>query len=140
MSNSAPFPIDRRTFNAGLLAAGTSLMVEGAGSTQVLAAPAAEETTARSLPTIFVAHGSPQLAIDKSKGAPFAQWGQDLPTPRAILVVSAHWEKSRPVMLSSTNPRELVYDFGGFPRELYEVRYDAPGAGELATRIESMLP
>jgi 4,5-DOPA dioxygenase extradiol len=95
---------------------------------------------ASTMPVIFVAHGSPELATDQARGEPFVKWGSALPRPRAILVISAHWEKSRPVSLSSTNPRELVYDFGGFPRALYEVRYDAPGAGDLATRIESLLP
>jgi len=83
---------------------------------------------------IFVAHGSPELTIDPVRGAPFVHWGKAFPAPQAIQVVSAHWGKTRPVMLSSTDPRELVYDFGGFPRALYEVCYDAPGAKNLANR------
>ncbi|MCC9609104.1 dioxygenase [Blastopirellula sp. JC732] len=129
--------LDRRTFNAGLLAGGTALTMEGIRATEALAEPVSPETR---MPAIFIAHGSPELAIDPVRGAPFVRWGKALPAPKAILVVSAHWEKTRPVMLSSTNPRELVYDFGGFPRPLYEVRYDAPGAKDLATRIESLLP
>lgn len=100
---------------------------------------AASGTNAR-MPVIFIAHGSPELAVDPVRGAPFTRWGQELARPKAILVVSAHWEKTRPVMLSSTDPSGLVYDFSGFPRPLYEVRYDAPGAKELATRVESILP
>lgn len=139
--------MDRRDFNAGVLR--TSILAS-MGSASVLLAEDSltemESNTRRltsqdnSMPVAFVAHGSPELAIDPVRGAPFLKWGQTLPRPTAILVISAHWEKSRPVQLSSTKPRELVYDFSGFPRELYRVRYDAPGALELAQRIESILP
>ncbi|TWT29857.1 DODA-type extradiol aromatic ring-opening family dioxygenase [Blastopirellula retiformator] len=132
--------VDRRTFNAGLVVGGTTLTMEGLCGTAVAAETSPVAANDQRLPTIFVAHGSPELAVDPVRGAPFAQWGQAMPAPKAIMVVSAHWEKTRPVMLSSTDPKELVYDFGGFPRPLYEVRYDAPGAKDLATRVESLLP
>lgn len=144
-SNSIP----RRTFNSELLAGGAAIALSGMSPTSSHAqspnqpAPktaSSQPPTSSLMPVIFVAHGSPELAIDPTRGAPFVRWGQNLPSPHAILVVSAHWERTRPVLLSSTDPSELVYDFGGFDRALYEVRYDAPGAKELASRVESLLP
>jgi len=139
--------MDRRDFNARIL--GTSILASVGSAGALLAEDrlTSMESKARrwtsqdnSMPVAFVAHGSPELAIDPVRGAPFVKWGQTLPRPTVILVISAHWEKSRPVQLSSTKPRELVYDFSGFPRELYRVRYDAPGALGLAQRVESILP
>lgn len=90
------------------------------------------------MPVGFVAHGAPTLAVDARKGADLQRWAAEMPRPGAILVISAHWENA-PVTIGTTRTRELMYDFYGFPRELYEIRYDAPGAPELAARIESML-
>jgi 4,5-DOPA dioxygenase extradiol len=95
-------------------------------------------TAARRLPAGFVGHGAPLLALDAQKGAPLRAWGSALGRPRAVLVVSAHWEQA-PAALGATETRPLVYDFGGFPRALYEVQYAAPGAPELAARVEALL-
>ncbi|WP_346272218.1 class III extradiol ring-cleavage dioxygenase [Pseudonocardia sp.] len=62
-----------------------------------------------------------------------------LPTPEAILIASAHWETA-PMMLGATETEPLVYDFGGFERRFYEVRYAAPGAPELAAKVEKLMP
>jgi 4,5-DOPA dioxygenase extradiol len=67
------------------------------------------------------------------------RWGQALPTPRALLVVSAHWQRSPPA-LGTTVSRPLLYDFAGFPGELSRLRYPAPGALELAAEVEALLP
>ena len=90
------------------------------------------------MPVLFVAHGAPTLAMDQVKGGELRRWGAVLPKPSAVLVVSAHWEDS-PVTLGATVPTELIYDFYGFPEELYRLRYDAPPAPALATRIEQLL-
>ncbi|MEE2779931.1 MAG: class III extradiol ring-cleavage dioxygenase [Myxococcota bacterium] len=90
------------------------------------------------VPAIFVGHGSPMVALDEVKGAPWRTWGQALGTPRAILVISAHWE-STPLALGTVTRRPLIYDFGGFPRALYEVKYSAPGAPELLSRVEALM-
>jgi 4,5-DOPA dioxygenase extradiol len=66
-------------------------------------------------------------------------WARSLPKPRAVLVVSAHWE-SAPLAVSSTGPVELVYDFGGFDPLYYRMRYDTPPAGDLARRLLGVLP
>jgi len=90
------------------------------------------------LPSIFVAHGAPLLALDPALGEPLDRWGRVLPRPRAILAISAHWEDA-PLTLGATETRPLVYDFFGFPEELYRVGYPAPGAGWLADRVEALV-
>lgn len=90
------------------------------------------------MPVGFVAHGAPTLALDHDKGGPLARWGASIPTPRAILVVSAHWTAA-PVKIGQTRGGAIVHDFGGFPDALYRLRYDAPGAPELATRVHALL-
>jgi 4,5-DOPA dioxygenase extradiol len=89
-------------------------------------------------PVVFVAHGAPFLAVDPRLGAPLATWAKTLTRPAAILAVSAHWEDA-PLTLGTTEPRGLVYDFWGFPEELYRVRYPAPGAPALAERVAALL-
>lgn len=90
------------------------------------------------MPVGFVAHGAPTLALDAEKGAPLAAWGSALPRPRAALVISAHWTDA-PVLVGQTAGGHIVHDFGGFPESLYRLRYDAPGAPELARRAEALL-
>jgi len=90
------------------------------------------------LPSCFVAHGAPTLALDARKGADLTAWANEIPRPRAIVAVSAHWESSAPA-IGTTETQPLMYDFGGFPRALYEVDYPAPGAPELAARVEELL-
>ena len=89
-------------------------------------------------PVVFVAHGAPTLALDASRGADFAAWGRTLTRPRALLVVSAHWERT-PVACGCTSTVPLIYDFHGFPPPLYQVRYPAPGAPWLAERVAGLL-
>jgi len=93
---------------------------------------------AKQLPVGFVAHGAPTLALDAIKGAPFREWGAALPQPRAILVVSAHFERA-PLTIGATETTPLVYDFSGFPEALYRVQYNAPGAPWLAQRVLALL-
>jgi 4,5-DOPA dioxygenase extradiol len=62
-----------------------------------------------------------------------------LPRPTSILIVSAHWQTA-PMAISATRPVPLVYDFYGFPQHYYEMRYDAPGAPELAAKVKGLMP
>jgi 4,5-DOPA dioxygenase extradiol len=89
-------------------------------------------------PTLFLGHGAPILLEDQQWMAQLAQWASDLPRPRAIVIVSAHWEQA-PVALSAVEPAPLIYDIGGFPQKYYSLRYDAPTAPEIASRIASLL-
>jgi len=89
------------------------------------------------MPVLFLAHGAPPLLDDAGWIAELAAWGKQLPRPRAILVVSAHWEQ-RPLAIGATRPLPLIYDFYGFPERFYTLRYPAPGAPELAQRIREL--
>jgi 4,5-DOPA dioxygenase extradiol len=66
-------------------------------------------------------------------------WARSLPKPRAILIVSAHWE-SAPLSISATRPADLVYDFGGFDPLYYKMRYDTPAADRLARDVAALMP
>ncbi|MCA9727860.1 MAG: dioxygenase [Candidatus Eisenbacteria bacterium] len=90
------------------------------------------------MPVVFLAHGSPFLLDDATWVRELAGWSAALPRPRAILMVSAHWE-NQPVTLGATETVPLVYDFYGFPARYYEVTYPAPGAPELAARTRDLL-
>lgn len=89
------------------------------------------------MPVVFAAHGAPPLLDDEGWVAELAAWARAMPRPKAVLVVSAHWE-ARPASLGATTPVPLVYDFYGFPERFYRMTYAAPGAPELAKRIEAL--
>jgi 4,5-DOPA dioxygenase extradiol len=90
-------------------------------------------------PAIYLGHGAPPLVDDPLWVAQLAAWGRALPKPRAILMVSAHWE-SAPVRLGATRDGvPLVYDFYGFPRRYYQTTYPAPAAPDLAARVRGLL-
>ena len=86
------------------------------------------------MPTLYLGHGAPPLLEEPEWMAAFKAWAAELPRPKQILIVSAHWE-SAPVTVSATTPVPLVYDFYGFPEHYYRLRYDAPNAPELAQQV-----
>lgn len=91
------------------------------------------------LPSIFLTHGSPTLPMDPCPARDFiAGLGGDLPQPRAILCLSAHWERQTPTVSVAARP-ETIQDFFGFPEALYALTYAAPGAPDLARRIAELL-
>ena len=96
------------------------------------------EAMADRMPTAFVGHGNPMNALGGPLAERWAAWGASLPRPSAILVVSAHFERHPPT-LSSTTGAPLVYDFWGFPDELYQLAYDAPPAPGLAEAVVRLL-
>jgi 4,5-DOPA dioxygenase extradiol len=87
---------------------------------------------------VFVSHGAPLLALDAVRGQELRAWAESLERPRAILVVSAHWEAPLPTR-GTTSSKPLVYDFSGFGDELLRVRYEAPGAPDVADRLQRLL-
>lgn len=91
------------------------------------------------LPSLFISHGSPMLALEPGASGPaLERLAGELQRPKAIIVVSAHWE-SRDLMVTSHPNPETWHDFGGFPPQLFAVQYPAPGDLALATRIVDQL-
>ncbi|SOD71441.1 4,5-DOPA dioxygenase extradiol [Jatrophihabitans sp. GAS493] len=95
-------------------------------------------TETAQMPALYLSHGAPPLVDDALWTSQLRALAGELPTPKAILVVSAHWE-SAPLMLGATTTIPLVYDFGGFDRRFYDVTYAAPGAPELAAQVEKLV-
>lgn len=84
------------------------------------------------MPVLFVSHGAPTLSLEAGEtGAAWRQLGARLPKPSAILVISAHWGTDIPTVSRAVEP-ETIHDFYGFPAELYELHYFAPGAPAMA--------
>ena len=91
------------------------------------------------VPTIFFGHGNPLNALQRNeytKG--WSAIGDSIAKPSAVLCVSAHWYVPQTVVTAMPQPR-TIHDFGGFPRELYEVQYPAPGSAALAQRVRQLL-
>ena len=94
--------------------------------------------TPERMPAIYLSHGAPPLADDALWTRQLADWARDLPKPKAVLMISAHWEAA-PLALGATSTVPLVYDFWGFPDRYYTVRYPAPGAPGLAGDVRKLL-
>jgi 4,5-DOPA dioxygenase extradiol len=96
------------------------------------------KSTSTRMPAIFLAHGAPPLLDDALWMDQLATWGNALAKPTSILMISAHWQGA-PVTLGATRPVPLVYDFYGFPKKYYELKYPSPGAPALAARVRTLL-
>lgn len=93
----------------------------------------------QNLPVVFISHGSPMQAIMATEANyVWTQLPLYWPVPKAILVISAHWESELPLISSVVQP-ETIHDFGGFPKELYTLHYPAPGAPQIAQHISQLL-
>ena len=91
------------------------------------------------LPTLFISHGAPSLALEPGRTGPALQRiGQRWPHPKAILIVSPHWMTSG-LRISARRQQQALHDFSGFSPELHRLGYPAPGAPELAAELQQML-
>jgi 4,5-DOPA dioxygenase extradiol len=91
------------------------------------------------LPAVFLGHGSPMNALQENDWTrAWAAIGARLGRPRAVLAISAHWYVPALAVTAMAAPR-TIHDFGGFPRELYEMHYPAPGDAALAARVQQLL-
>jgi 4,5-DOPA dioxygenase extradiol len=92
------------------------------------------------MPSLFLAHGNPMNGLaDNEFTRALSRLAVELPRPRAVMVVSAHWLTRGTGVLTAAAPR-TIHDFGGFPRELYEVQYPAPGAPDYAQLVLELAP
>ena len=90
-------------------------------------------------PSLFIAHSAPPLALDEHKGSDYQQLGESLTKPDAILAFSAHWEGNQLAFGETSQHNTLIYDFGGFQAELYQLQYPAPGAPDLKEKVSDLL-
>jgi 4,5-DOPA dioxygenase extradiol len=92
------------------------------------------------LPSLFISHGSPMLALTDTPAHRFLlELGQSLPMPKAILMISAHWEAAGSPAVSLAQQPETIHDFGGFPQALFDIQYPAPGAPDAAAHAATLL-
>lgn len=91
------------------------------------------------LPAMFISHGAPPTLDDHDWMFSLYRWAQSLPKPRAVVVVSAHWENAPAAINATAADTPLFYDFTGFDPHYYTVEYATPDASELATRVAGML-
>ena len=91
------------------------------------------------IPALFLSHGAPTLAVQETaETRAWAALARELPRPREILMISAHWDTDSPAVSTAARPG-TIHDFYGFPRELYQQRYPAPGAPHLGERAAKLL-
>jgi len=91
------------------------------------------------MPVLFIGHGSPMNAIEDNEFSQrWSQMGKEIPTPKAVIVISAHWLTKGTLVTAMPNPK-TIHDFGGFPQALFDVQYPAPGNPELATEIQKLI-
>ncbi|HMX28826.1 MAG TPA: class III extradiol ring-cleavage dioxygenase, partial [Blastocatellia bacterium] len=91
------------------------------------------------MPAIFFGHGNPMNALRRNVWTEgWAELGRKVPRPKAVLCISAHWYLPETAVTAMAQPR-TIHDFGGFPPELFQLQYPAPGDAALARRVQTLL-
>ena len=94
---------------------------------------------AEKMPVLFVGHGNPMNVMEDNEfSRAWSAAGKSLPKPKAVICISAHWV-TRGTMVTAMDKPPTIYDFYGFPPEMYEIRYDAPGAPDLAEPVRRII-
>jgi 4,5-DOPA dioxygenase extradiol len=124
----------RRTFLAGILGAG------GVGTLTMLMKETSKMPKSDRMPVVFIGHGTPRSATAPNQWtASWEELGKTLPKPSAILSISAHWLTQRGALVTGSATPRMNYDFYGFPDEMYQVKYPAPGNVDLALHLQSAI-
>jgi 4,5-DOPA dioxygenase extradiol len=92
------------------------------------------------MPALYLSHGAPPLFDDPHWIGQLFGWAQSMPQPRAVLIVSAHWESQTAMLSSPTAATPLVYDFGGFDQRYFQMTYATPEATALAAQVAALVP